>query len=117
VLLPQVQLLDISNQSDVKVLQSISLPKSTGPHATVLAPGDKLLAISTYYVQHDHNQGYTEPFTRVNERSVRLFTVADDGSSFKPHPDVPFIDFKNLFPHKGIARPHGMAFKAVNATK
>ncbi|WIA10756.1 hypothetical protein OEZ85_010926 [Tetradesmus obliquus] len=113
----QVQLLDISDLNAVKVLQSDSLPKSAGPHATVLAPGDKLLAISTYYVQHDHGQGYAEPFTRVNERSVRLFTVADDGSGFKPHPDVPFIDFKGLFPHKGIARPHGMAFKSVNAAK
>lgn len=112
-----MQLLDISDLNAVKVLQSDSLPKSAGPHATVLAPGDKLLAISTYYVQHDHGQGYAEPFTRVNERSVRLFTVADDGSGFKPHPDVPFIDFKGLFPHKGIARPHGMAFKSVNAAK
>jgi hypothetical protein len=67
----------------------------------VLAPGDKLVAISTYYVQHDHGQGYVEPFTRVNERGIRLFTVADDGSNFAPHPDVPFIDFKSLFPHKG----------------
>jgi hypothetical protein len=110
----QVQLLDISNTSAIQVLQSISLPQAAGPHATVLAPGDKLLAISTYYVQHDHGQGYAEPFTRVNERGVRLFTVADDGSSFEPHPEVPFIDLKNLFSHKGAARPHGMAFKAVN---
>jgi hypothetical protein len=39
--------------------------------------------------------------------------LAQDGNSFSPHPQVPYIDFKNLFPHKGAARPHGMAFKAV----
>lgn len=46
-----------------------------------------------------------------------MYTVAEDGNSFAPHDKAPMIDFKNLFPHKGIARPHGMAFKAVSVTK
>eukprot|EP00775_Hariotina_reticulata_P013143 gene13143-13273_t len=109
----EVQLLDISNTSNVKLLQTMALPKKAGPHATVLAPGDKLLAISTYYVQHDHGLGFAAPFTDVGEKGVRLYSVAADGNSITSHPKVPYIDFKNLFPHKGTARPHGMAFKAV----
>ena len=109
----QVTLLDISDLNSIKRLQTLSLPKNTGPHATVLAPGEKLLAISTFYVQHKRGQGNSAPFTSVNERSIRLFTVAEDGNSFQPHPVVPIINFKNMFPRRGVARPHGMAFKAV----
>ena len=111
-----MKLLDISDLNKVTSLQTLSLPKNAGPHATVLAPGDKLLAISTYYVQHKSGEGYTAPFTSQNERSIRLFTVAEDGNSFKPHPVVPVINFKDLFPHRGVARPHGMAFKVVAAS-
>jgi hypothetical protein len=109
----QVRLLDISNPSSLKELQNYDLPKGAGPHAILFAPGERLVALSNYYVNHDQGEGFAEPFTDSTEKSVRLFTIAADGNSFSPHPQVPYIDFKNLFPHKGVARPHGMAFKAV----
>jgi hypothetical protein len=109
----EVKLLDISDTSNVQLLHTTTLPRKVGPHATVLAPGERLLAIATYYVQHDHGLGFTPPFTDVAEKGIRLFTVADDGNSITSHPKVPYIDFKSLFPHKGTARPHGMTFKAV----
>jgi selenium-binding protein 1 len=110
-----VQLLDISNLDKVKVLTTLKLPKLAGPHATVLAPDNRTVAISTYYVQHPSGVGYTQPFTNVNERSIRLYKVSEDGNSFAPHPVVHFIDFKSMFPHRVVARPHGMAFRPVAA--
>jgi hypothetical protein len=112
----QVRLIDISDPKSLKELQNYDLPKSTGPHAIVIAPGEQLVALSNYYVAHSsgiHGEGFASPFTDVSDKTVRLFTVSADGSSFKPHPQVPIINFKDAFPHKGIARPHGMAFKAV----
>lgn len=109
----QVRLLDISNPYKLQELQNFDLPKNTGPHAIVSAPGDRLVALSNYYVEHNRGAGIATPFTDTSDKTVRLFTVAADGNSFAPHPKVPVIDFKSAFPHKGIARPHGMAFKAV----
>lgn len=108
-----LQLLDIADPSNVKLLQVVQLPAKARPHALVLAPGEKLLAVSTYYVQHDRKMGFQAPFTDVTEKAVRLFSVADDGNSITRHPTARYIDFKNLFPSKGKARPHGMAIKAV----
>lgn len=110
---PQVQLLDIADPAQAKLLQNLDLPPGTGPHATVLAGNERLLAVSTYYVKHDFGRGVAPPFTVDNEKGVRLYTVAEVGNSFKPHPSVPLINFSGLSPHKGIARPHGMAFKSV----
>lgn len=109
----QLQLLDISDLGAVKRLQNVDLPKGTGPHATVLAPDNRTVAISTYYVQHAPGFATGPPFDTVNERAVRLYVLANDSNSFAPHPVVPFIPFKDLFPHRGMARPHGMAFKLV----
>jgi len=109
----QVRLLDITDVNALKDLQNYDLPKGTGPHAIVIAPGERLVALSNYYVRHNQGLGVAGPFTDLSDKSVRLFSVAADGNSFVPHPKVPVIDFKNLFPHKGTARPHGMAFKAV----
>lgn len=109
----QVRLLDMSNPSSLKELQNFDLPKGTGPHAIVIAPGERLVALSNYYVRHNQGLGVAGPFTDVSDKTVRLFTVSADGNSFAPHPKAPVIDFKTAFPHKGIARPHGMAFKAV----
>jgi hypothetical protein len=108
----QVRLLDMSDPSSLAELQNYNLPKGAGPHGITIAPGERLVATSNYYVSHN-GQGFTAPFTGTAERSIRLFTLAQDGNSFSPHPQVPYIDCKNLFPHKGAARPHGMAFKAV----
>lgn len=109
----QVRLVDISNVNKLREIQNLDLPQGTGPHAIVIAPGERLVALSNYYVRHNGAQAFAAPFTDQSDKSVRFFTVAADGNSFAPHPQVPRIDFKNLFPHKGIARPHGMAFKAV----
>jgi hypothetical protein len=108
-------LIDISNPKSLKELQNYDLPQGTGPHAILIAPGERLVALSNYYVAHGAGEAFTNPFTDTSDKSVRLFTVSADGNSFQPHPQVPVIDFKNAFPHKGIARPHGMAFKAVPA--
>lgn len=107
----------MSNPNKLKELQNLDLPKGTGPHAIVIAPGDRLVALSNYYVRHNAAKGVAAPFTDMSDKTVRLFTVAADGNSFAPHPKVPVIDFKTAFPHKGIARPHGMAFKAVPVAK
>lgn len=112
-MLLQVRLLDISNPSSLKELQNYDLPKGAGPHAILIAPGERLVALSDYYVSHNQGLGIGQPFTDQTDKQVRLFSVTADGNSFSPHPKVPVIDFKNAFPHKGIARPHGMAFKAV----
>jgi hypothetical protein len=109
----QICLLDISNPYALQELQNVDLPKNTGPHAIVIAPGDRLVALSNYCVRHNRGAGFATPFTDNTDKTVRLFTVAADGNSFAPHPTVPVIDFQHSFPHKGIARPHGMAFKAV----
>jgi hypothetical protein len=115
VLVLQVRLLDMSNPSSLQDMQIYKMPKGTGPHATVVAPGERLVAVSNYYVKHNRGTGRAAPFIDNTEKSIRLFSVAADGNSFTPHPQVPVIDFKNEFPHKGIAQPHGMAFKAVTA--
>jgi hypothetical protein len=108
----QVKLLDIADLKNSSIMQTIQLPANTGPHATVLAPGDKLLAISTYYLQNPESEALPA-VTSEKEKNIRLFTVADDGNSFAPHPVLPVIKFKTMFPHRGVARPHGMAFKLV----
>jgi hypothetical protein len=120
----QIRLLDIGKPASLKDLQNIDLPKGTGPHAIVIAPGEKLIAVSNYYVQHDGPSGpatlgAVAPFNEHAAKTIRLFTVAADGNSLSPHPKLPdgVIDFKNLFPHRGIARPHGMAFKAVTPSR
>lgn len=108
-----MRLIDISDPKSLKELQNYDLPKGTGPHAILYAPGERLVALSNYYVAHGSGEAFSRPFTDVSDKTVRLFTVSADGNSFSPHPDVPVINFKDAFPHKGIARPHGMAFKAV----
>jgi hypothetical protein len=111
----QGKLLNIADLSNARVMQTIQLPGNTGPHATVLAPGDKLLAISTYYLQNPESEALPA-VTSDKEKNIRLFTVADDGNSFAPDPVVPVVEFRNMFPHRGVARPHGMAFKPVPAS-
>jgi hypothetical protein len=111
----QVMLLDIADLNNASIMQTIKLPRNTDPHATVLAPGDKLLAISTYYLQNPASEALPA-VTKDKEKNIRLYTVADDGNSFAPHPVVPVIPFRTMFPHRGVARPHGMAFKLVPAS-
>jgi hypothetical protein len=87
----QVRLLDMSDPSSLAELQNYNLPKGAGPHGITIAPGERLVATSNYYVSHN-GQGFTAPFTGTAERSIRLFTLAQDGNSFSPHPQVPYID-------------------------
>jgi hypothetical protein len=48
-------------------------------------------------------------------QTVRFFRLGRNKASFKPLRSLPLVDFKTLFPGRGVMRPHGLAFKEFKA--
>ncbi|GBF97673.1 aminoacyl tRNA synthase complex-interacting multifunctional [Raphidocelis subcapitata] len=115
--LNELRLVDTSDPAAWKTLQVYTFPYegplAPQPHVVVTDGPGRLAAVTTYYVEQDLRKGL---WSTPASKEVALFTIAEDGNSFKP---LSTIDFNTAFvkaipgvsPARGpYARPHGAVF-------
>ena len=79
------------------------------PTAAQVTPSEKLVAVSTYFLE----EGPGGKVHQAGDRTLRFFTLNAAATKLTPHPTKPVVDFKMLLGTKGMYNPHGLAFSQV----